>query len=118
MRPSATGSPRSPPASPRRGGPGPSPPRRGARAVLVSAAAGEGVDELLKAIERRIARGRPTFAVTVDPADGRGLSWLHREAEVLDRRTDDAGRIIVVARIAPEKEPRLLNRFSGARRTS
>jgi GTPase len=92
------------------------PPER--RPVLVSAATGEGADELLKAIERRIARGRPTFAVTVDPADGRGLSWLHREAEVLDRRTDDAGRIIVVARIAPEKEPRLLNRFSGARRTS
>jgi GTPase len=88
------------------------------RPVLVSAVTGEGTDGLLKAIERRVAQGRSSFAVTVDPADGRGLNWLHEETEILDRRTNDEGRIIVVARVAPEKEPRFLKRFPGARRTS
>ncbi|HXQ76875.1 MAG TPA: GTPase HflX [Gemmatimonadaceae bacterium] len=88
------------------------------RPVLVSAVTGEGTDDLLKAIERRVAQGRSSFAVTVDPADGRGLNWLHEETEILDRRTNDEGRIIVVARVAPEKEPRFLKRFPGARRTS
>src|SRR4051794_20042664 len=88
------------------------------RPVLVSAATGEGTDALLKAIERRVAQGRSSFAVTVDPADGRGLNWLHEETEILDRRTNDEGRIVVVARVAPEKEPRFLKRFPGARRTS
>jgi GTP-binding protein HflX len=92
------------------------PPER--RPVLVSAVTGEGVDDLLRAIERRVAQGRLNFAVTVDPANGRGLNWLHEETEILDRRTNDEGEIIAVVRIAPEKEPRLLKRFPGARRTS
>jgi GTP-binding protein HflX len=92
------------------------PPER--RPVLVSAATGEGLDGLLKAIERRVTEGRATFAVRLDPAEGQALNWLYEEAEVLDRRTDEDGSTIVVARVAPEKEPRLLNRFPSARRTS
>ena len=37
------------------------------------------------------------------------------ETEVLERRTDAEGRLMVVVRIAPEKEPRLLNRCPDAR---
>ena len=60
-----------------------------------------------------VLQGRLNFAVTVDPANGRGLNWLHEETEILDRRTNDEGEIIAVVRIAPEKEPRLLKRFPG-----
>jgi GTP-binding protein HflX len=85
------------------------------RPALVSAVSGEGIETLLKGIERRISEGRSTFQVILDPADGQGLNWLYEQAEVLDRRTDADGRLHVVARIAPEKEPRLRTRFPSAR---
>jgi GTP-binding protein HflX len=86
------------------------------RPVLVSALTGEGMDQLLAGIEARIAQGRPTFEVSVDPSDGQGLNWLYEQAEVLERRADDQGNPVLRVRIAPEKEPRLLNRFAAARR--
>ncbi len=88
----------------------------GARPVLVSALSGEGIDALKAAIENRLASDRPVFHLSLDPADGAGLHWLYREAEVLDRREDDEGRILLAARVAPEKEPRLLRRFPAAKR--
>ena len=88
------------------------------RPALVSAVSGEGIEALLKGIERRISEGRSTFQVILDPADGQGLNWLYEQAEVLDRRTDADGRLHVVARIAPEKEPRLRTRFPSARHIS
>ena len=88
----------------------------GARPVLVSALSGEGIDTLKAAIENRLAAESPVFHLSLDPADGADLHWLYREAEVLDRREDDEGRILLAARVAPEKEPRLLRRFPGAKR--
>lgn len=87
------------------------------RPVLVSAVTGEGMDRLKAAVENRLAHERPVFHVAVDSADGAGLHWLYEEAEVLDRREDGEGGVLIAARIAPEKEPRLLRRFPGARRT-
>jgi GTP-binding protein HflX len=86
------------------------------RPALLSAQTGEGVENLLKAIELRISEGRPTFQVVLDPSDGQGLNWLYEQAEVLDRRTDADGKLHLVTRIASEKEPRLRARFAGARR--
>ncbi|MFD2250616.1 GTP-binding protein HflX [Pseudochelatococcus lubricantis] len=85
------------------------------RPVLVSALTGEGLDRLLATIEDRIARGRGVFLVSLEPEDAGLANWLHEETEVLERRTDDNGRLSIVVRVAPEKEPRLLNRFRGAR---
>ena len=86
------------------------------RPVLVSALTGEGMDHLLAGIEARIAQGRPTFEVWVDPSDGQGLNWLYEQAEVLERTADEQGNPMLRVRIAPEKEPRLLKRFAAARR--
>lgn len=88
------------------------------RPVLVSAVTGDGLETLLRAVELRIAKGRPSFQVILDPADGQGLNWLYEQSEVLDRRTDADGRLHLVVRIAPEKEPRLRGRFPIARRIS
>jgi GTP-binding protein HflX len=90
--------------------------REGSRPVLVSALTGEGVDALLGTIEQHLAAGRPSYLVILDPADGAALNWLYEEAEILERRADAESRILVSARVAPEKEPRLLQRFPGARR--
>jgi len=86
--------------------------------VLVSALTGEGIDALLSVIERRLASERSSFMVSLDPSDGASLNWLYEEAEILDRRTDPENRILVAVRIAPEKEPRLRQRFPGARKLS
>ena len=86
--------------------------------VLVSAVTGEGLDVLTARIEARIARQRSTFAVILPPEDGAALHWLYENAEVLDRREEEGGTMHLAIRIAPEKEPRFLNRFAGARRLS
>ncbi|MFT0892308.1 GTPase HflX [Pseudochelatococcus sp. G4_1912] len=85
------------------------------RPVLISAQTGEGTERLLAAIEARIAKGRRVYLVNLQPTEGALLNWLHEETEVLERRTDAEGRLMVVVRIAPEKEPRLLNRCPDAR---
>src|ERR1700747_2617377 len=54
-------------------------------AVLVSAKTGEGIAQLIATIEDRLARTRVTLKVLLDVADGAGLSWLYRNAEVLAR---------------------------------
>jgi GTP-binding protein HflX len=86
------------------------------RPALVSAATGEGMDRLLAAIEARLSAGRAVFQVTLDPAEGKALHWLHEETEVLDQRTDENSSILLAVRVAAEKEPRFLNRFPSARR--
>jgi len=84
--------------------------------VLVSALTGEGTDALLTRIEQHLATKRPTFVVTLEPSDGAGLHWLYEQAEVLQRRDTDEGQLVLAVRIAPEKEPRLLQRYARARR--
>ena len=86
------------------------------RPVLVSALTGEGMGDLLARIERRVSAGRAVYHVLAEAVDGAGVHWLHEQGEVLERRVDDEGRVVLVARIAPEKEPALLRRFPGARR--
>gem|GEM_PF-5943883 len=49
------------------------------------------------------------------PEDGAALHWLYENAEVLDRRMEEGGTLHLAIRIAPEKEPRFLNRFPRAR---
>ena len=86
------------------------------RPVLVSAVTGSGLDALLAAIEERVGRDRPVFRVTVEATDGRGLSWLYEEAEVIERETSGEGTILLTARVSSEKAPRLTQRFPGAER--
>ncbi len=47
----------------------------------------------------------------LDPADGEGISWLHRHAEVLDKALRDDGRYAVTVRVDPAKAERVRNRF-------
>lgn len=56
--------------------------------VLISAATGEGLDLLLRRIDRALARQREVVELEVDPADGRLLAWLHEHGQVLERQDD------------------------------
>jgi GTPase len=79
--------------------------------VLVSALSGEGLDRLAAAIEARLAASRQTLALSLDPADGAGLSWLYRHAEVLSQAMADDGRLAVTVRADADKAARVRARF-------
>jgi GTP-binding protein HflX len=90
--------------------------RPGERPFIVSAVTGQGIDELLEAIENKLARGRSLFRVVVAPEDGQGLHWLYENAEVLNRAAQPDGTTEILLRIAPEKIERLIQRFPYAKR--
>ena len=55
------------------------------------------------------------FSLALEPEEGALLHWLYEETEVMDRRVDENGRTLIVVRVMPEKEARLLKRFPSAR---
>ena len=71
----------------------------GRRPVLVSALSGQGVDEVAKVIEGRLALRRTVLDLSLDPADGAGVSWLHRHAEVIAKSLDADGRLAMTVRV-------------------
>ena len=79
---------------------------------LVSAVSGEGVDALLLAIEQRLAATRITLELTVDAADGAGVSWLHRHAEVLEKHLID-GRFRMTVRVDEARRETVIRRFGA-----
>ena len=79
---------------------------------LVSAVSGEGVDPLLLAIEQRRAATRTELDLTIDAADGAGVSWLHRNAEVLSKELQD-GRYVMTVRADETKRDAIIERFQA-----
>jgi GTP-binding protein HflX len=84
----------------------------GVEAMAVSALTGEGIQDLLSAVEARLARGRRTVDLDLDGADGRSVHWLYEHAEVMSRRDDPDGRVHMTVRAAPETMARILRRFA------
>jgi GTP-binding protein HflX len=86
-----------------------------ARPVLVSAVTGEGIDGLGVAIETRLAAGRVLIELVLEPADGAGVSWLHRHTEVIRKAADvETGRVAMTVRTAPDKADAVKERFSSS----
>jgi GTP-binding protein HflX len=81
------------------------------RPILVSALSGEGLAQLTAAIAARIGEGRQTLHLLLDPADGAGLSWLYRHAEVVSREMREDGRMAVDVRADAEKAARVRAKF-------
>jgi GTPase len=81
-------------------------------AFLTSAATGEGIDALLVAIEDRLAASRTTLDLSIDAADGAGISWLHRNSEILDKKFHD-GRFDMTVRVDQTKRDIVVNRFDA-----
>jgi GTPase len=87
--------------------------RAGARKpVLVSAVTGEGLDRLRAAIEGGVGAGRVVQDLLLDPADGAGVSWLHRHTEVLAKAMGDDGKLKLTVRAEPAVMQRVKARFT------
>jgi GTP-binding protein HflX len=71
--------------------------------ILLSALTGEGIDSLIGTIEGRLAQGRTTLDLLLDPADGAGVSWLHRNTEVMAKSMRADGQYAVKVRVDPGK---------------
>lgn len=84
------------------------------RPAVVSALTGSGIEDLLDRVEARLANHSTSLAVTLDPADGRGLNWLYESTEILARQDDGEGRIHLTVRVPPERLQRVQNRFPQA----
>ena len=82
--------------------------------VIVSALTGQGLEDLRAAIEARLANGRIIFDVTLDPANGAGLNWLHENAEVMRKNTEEDGIVHVRVRVSPDRAEPLRRKFLAA----
>jgi GTP-binding protein HflX len=83
----------------------------GARPVLISAITGEGMAELTAAIEQRLSESRIIIDLTLDPADGAGASWLHRNTEVMAKSAADDGRLSMRVRADAANAERVRAKF-------
>ncbi len=85
------------------------------RPALVSAITGEGLDALADAIETRLGAGRVLIELQIDPADGAGVSWLHRHTEVLRKAMDESsGRLAMTVRAAADRAEAVRAKFARA----
>ena len=69
-------------------------------AIPVSAMTGEGCEEFLNIVTKRLAQGLQVLDIKIDHADGRRLAWLYQNGEVIDREDTDAA-ICVKVRLSP-----------------
>jgi GTP-binding protein HflX len=84
------------------------------RAILASALTGEGLDRLTAAIEARLAQSRTLIDLVLDPADGAGVSWLHRNTEVMAKSMREDGRYAVKVRVDPTKAEMVRRKYAVA----
>ena len=63
---------------------------------------------------RGSARSRIVLDLVLDPADGAGVSWLHRHTEVMEKALDDDGQLAMTVRVDPAKADAVQGEVSGA----
>jgi GTP-binding protein HflX len=78
---------------------------RQANAVCGSALTGEGIPQLLAALDRKVSGAARVVALDLDSADGARLAWLYRHGTVLERR-DANGRTHLKVALAPAEHRR------------
>jgi GTP-binding protein HflX len=70
--------------------------RRNVSAVPLSARTGEGCNELLAVVDRRLDASRHTAHLDVPISDGAAIAWLYRHGEVVERDDDERHAHITV----------------------
>jgi GTP-binding protein HflX len=81
------------------------------RPVLVSALSGQGIDDLVKAIEARLGVRRVVLDLVLDPADGAGMSWLYRHTEVMGKSLGENGKMAMTVRVDPTRTETVKAKF-------
>ncbi len=82
--------------------------------VPVSAVTGQGVDDLLRAVEAELSRSQRVCEFVLPPGDGAAIAWLYRHGEV-QRREDDDDRVSLTVALDPVDRARFERRFQPER---
>ncbi len=82
--------------------------------VPVSAATGQGVEDLLEAVDAELSRSRRICDFVLPPADGAAIAWLYRHGDVQGREDGDDGVVLTVA-LDPADRARFERRFQPER---
>jgi len=80
------------------------------RVVAVSALTGDGIGNLADLFDRYMTSAREAVDITIGAGDGAAFAWLHRNAEVLNRRDEDEYLHLTVS-IQPEELARFEHQF-------
>jgi len=81
--------------------------------VLLSALSGEGVGDLQRAMADLLGEGHRRYEITLDPADGAALAWLHSHGEVVDRDTTEEGAMLVSVRLDRADYDRFVRQYGA-----
>ena len=84
---------------------------REGNAVLCSAVTGEGVDELLAAIDAFLAKRDERIDVQLRHDQGAILSWLHEQGRVIERR-DESDGVHLTVELSAQNSARLRERLA------
>lgn len=87
--------------------------RSDGKAVVISAVSGEGIDDLLVAIEANLERLHVVMDIEVDAANGALINWLYENADVLEREAEETQTLRYRIRISSAKRDRLLARLKA-----
>ncbi len=82
----------------------------GARATALSALTGEGIDDLLRRLDRMLESASLMFELHLGPEDGAGLAWAYAHGRVLARR-DRTKAVSLTISIDPEEKTRFEKRY-------
>ncbi len=77
--------------------------------VTVSALTGAGIDKLLGMIEKQISGEMVKRQIVLKPAEYGLLDWLYNNGEVLEKKPEDDGSLIVTANLTVQANDRLNN---------
>jgi GTP-binding protein HflX len=88
--------------------------RRNPNLMAISALTGDGCDELLAEIERRLAVRRSTQTYRLGHDQGGAIAWLYQHGEVVDRQ-DEPEYSDLTVRLAPEDVERFERMHASAR---
>ncbi len=82
-------------------------------AYCVSSITGEGLPELLEALETKLNASDREVEITLDPTEGALMNWLHENTQILSADTDSEGRTTYRLRISRAREQQFTKRFAN-----
>ncbi|MBU6374127.1 MAG: GTPase HflX [Alphaproteobacteria bacterium] len=86
----------------------------GPRVVAISALTGDGVADLVAAIDRAAYGPTQTVQVRLDPADGRTRAWIAARGRVVEETFDEDGSVSLTAELAADASAQLADMLGRA----
>lgn len=83
--------------------------------VALSAVSGEGIDDLLAAIDHAAYGPTQTVTVNLDAGDGRARAWIAAHGRLIDEHYDEDGVVAITAELAADAQAQLFEMIGDPR---